>query len=204
MQVFVFLAVLLLPSAAFAQDVAAPVAIEKPAAATAAKPAWMEYHDPYTGEQNDLNNPHRTTEEIVAYGQGLATNGLTLAPDNFNEELTKFKTMFSAEGWAAYATYLKESRLADMVRVESYHVNTIVNGDTIVLGQGGVSGSYRWLVQAPILMTFLQKTPDGGLREINTGRFKLTLQLGRVAVSPENPEGLQIQSWKVESVSAAE
>jgi len=60
------------------------------------------------------------------------------------------------------------------------------------------------MVQTPILMTFLQKSSGGELREINTGRSKVTLQLGRVAVSPDNPEGLQIQSWKVESVSAAE
>ena len=206
MQSFVFLTALLLSSAAFAQDAAAPAAepVTPAAPVVTEKPAWMEYHDPYTGEQNDLNNPHRTTEEIVAYGQGLAIGGLTFAPDSFNQDLAKFKTMFSSEGWAAYATYLKEARLADMVRVESYHVNTIVNGDTIVIGQGSVDGFYRWMVQTPILMTFLQKSSGGELREINTGRSKVTLQLGRVAVSPDNPEGLQIQSWKVESVSAAE
>ena len=185
------------------------LAQEQPAVAVStpvpvAKPAWMAYQDPYVGEQNNLNNPHRTTEEIIAYAQMLVTDGLNLKPDDFNQHVAGMKKNFSDHGWGDYANYLKESRLADMVRVDKYNVSTIINGAAMVATQGANEGHYEWQINAPIMMTFLQDDGSGKLREVNTGRFKIAMVLARVAPNGEMTEGLQIRSWRVESVSSNE
>jgi intracellular multiplication protein IcmL len=191
-----------LPGLVFAQDGAVAPAPPAGAPAGAAKPDWMSYHDHYVGEQNDIANPHRSTEEMLSLAHQMMINSLSLRPDDFNQHVTEMKKMFTDRGWGDYAGYLKESRLADMVRADQYHVNTIINGNSMVTGQGAVDGVYEWQIQAPVLMTFLQK--DGGqLREINTGRFKITAVLAR-SLKAENPEGVLISSWKVETAAPQE
>jgi hypothetical protein len=193
---------IVLPGLALAQEGAA---IPAPPAGTptgAATPDWMSYHDHYVGEQNDIANPHRSTEEVLSFAHQLMINSLSLKPEDFNQYVTGMRKSFSDRGWNDYIGYLKESRLGDMVRVDQYFVNTIINGNSMVTGQGVVDGVYEWQIQAPVLMTFLQK--DGTqLREINTGRFKITAVMAR-SLKAENPEGLLISSWKVETAAAQE
>lgn len=173
-----------------------------PAAATAPNNDWMTYRNPYAGEQNNLTNPNRTPAEIQAWTQKAVASALSFGPDDFTPKLTDAKKLFVTKGWAEYAEYVKQAQLMERVRNQGMTLSTILNGDAAIVASEAVAGAYRWLLRAPVMMTFLKKdAATGQLKPVGTGRFTLTLQLGRVA-KDQGDEGIAIESWKIESAEA--
>lgn len=186
----------------------APVAATPaPAATPAAPPAgsdWKSYN-PYAGEESDLQNPNRTQDEIIAWSQQRATEVLSFAPANLDTKMTGVQKDFTPAGWNEYSSYLKDSKLTDMVRSQNYTVTTIVNGDTMILNSGAMAGNYHWLVELPLMVTFLHSSGVDGEapQAVAGGNFKLILQLGRVAGAQGGVDGMAIESWKMENKAGA-
>lgn len=198
-----FPAVLALFLCAQAPPVNAPAAAPPPAAASAATPDWMEYKNPYSGEQNDLSNPNRTTDEILSTAERLAVDSLTFSPLKLADNLQEAKKRFTQQGWIDYGTFLRESKLYDMVRLERYGIATIVNGNSMIMTKGAVAGAYRWLVDLPLMVTFIQKDAQGQEKSVNGGNFRLVVQIGR-AKQGAGVDGLQIESWKMSQRDATD
>lgn len=175
-------------------------------AAAAAAPApsndWMTYRNPYAGEQNNLTNPNRTPAEIQAWTQKAIASALSFGPDDFTQKLTDAKKLFVTKGWTEYAEYVKQAQLMERVRNQGMTLSTILNGDAAIVASEAVAGAYRWLLRAPVMMTFMKKdAATGQLKPVGTGRFTLTLQIGRVP-KEQGDEGIAIESWKIESAEA--
>lgn len=198
--------VLLWLAAAYAPPALAQESASVPAPAPAAipdatppapKPAWMEYKDNYAGEQNDLANPHRTPEEIQDWVQEVATEALTFDPANMAEKMAAEKSYFVAQGWQQYTDYLNSIKLVELVSVKNYSVTTIFDGEAKVLNSASAGGTYHWLVEAPLMITFTRPDPETGMaKPAGGGKFKLVMQLGRVGDS-RGKQGLAVESWKV-------
>ena len=173
-------------------------------AAPAPAPAndWTNYN-PYSGEESDLQNPNRTQDEIIAWSQQRATEVLSFAPADLNTKMAATKKDFTAAGLNEYLNYLKDSKLTDMVQGQGYAVTTIVNGDSMILNSGAMAGSYHWLVELPLMVTFLHNGVDGNQEPVAGGNFKLILQLGRVPASAGGVDGMAIESWKMENKQSA-
>ncbi|MBL8712057.1 MAG: DotI/IcmL family type IV secretion protein [Alphaproteobacteria bacterium] len=184
-----------------------------PPPSTEAKPDWMGYPKEETGEQGDLSNPHRTPEEIVAWVQSLSTDMLTftskaaydrlteagasIAFEEVNTKLFRLKPKFTAKGWAEYAAYAQQSQIIDKVRNHEYSVTTIMNGNAAILDKGPVEGVYRWLVRAPLMITYLLVNEKGEQQAVEDGQFEVTMQLARgPQTGPEDP-GLLVEGWNV-------
>lgn len=187
------------PAAQPAPATAAPAA---PApAGTAAAPAgqdWMNYN-PYSGEESDVKNPNRTQEEIITWSQQRATEVMSFKPAEIDAKLAGLQKEFTQQGWAEYSAYLQSSKLIDMVKQQNYAVTTIVNGDTIIRNSGSLAGNYHWLVELPVMVTFIHTDPISGEQQpVAGGEFRLTLQLGRVPAN-QGVDGMEIESWKIES-----
>jgi hypothetical protein len=171
-----------------------------PAPVQAKKPDWMKYHTPYIGEQTNINNPHRTTTEILAWSQATTSNLLTMSPTDYKLKLTEFKKYFVPQGWQDYAGFLRDTKTISMVTQEGYSINTIVNLDPVMLNHGAVAGAYHWLMQVPITVSFLITAPNGELQTSGIDKYILTLQVGRVAEG-SGDNGIAIESWKVQRVT---
>lgn len=189
-----------------AQGLPAPATPMPPAADSApAAPVpnndWMTYKNPYVGEQNDLSNPNRTDAEISAWTQKAIASALSFGPADVNAKITDAKKMFVERGWAEYAAYVKQAQLLERVRQQNMTLSTILNGEAVVIAKEAVAGSYHWLVRAPVLMTFMRPnaTAVGGQEPAGTGKFTLTLQIGR-ADKKLGDDGIVIESWKIEAV----
>lgn len=204
------------PAAAPVATAPAPAPPAAPPAAAPTPPAagadWMTY-SPYAGETTDIKNPNRTQEEIINWSQQRVTEVLSFSPADIDTKLTKMVSAFTQQGWADYSTYLKDSKLADMVRQQGYSVTTIVNGDTLILNSGSMAGSYHWLVELPLMVTFLYTSGVDGEepKAVAGGEFKLVLQLGRVPDKPgkdglavkQGIDGMAIESWKMQTKTPA-
>lgn len=176
----------------------APAAAPAPAPSGAAPGDWANYN-PYSGEESDLQNPNRTQDEIINWSQQRATEVLSFSPADLDAKMARTKKDFTPAGLAEYLNYLKTSKLTDMVQGQGYAVTTIVNGDSMILNSGAMAGNYHWLVELPLMVTFLHNGADGTQEPVAGGNFKLILQLGRVAPSTGGVDGMAIESWKMEN-----
>lgn len=187
---------LLLSSPASAEKEPNPLDVPTVPTPTEPVPEWLKYKNPYSGEQNNLSNPHRTSEEITTWAQNAAAEVTSFMPGGFTNKLTEIKKMFTPQGWVEYATWMRDSQIADMVRAQNYGVSTIINGNVRIINNGSVAGVYHWLVEMPVIVTFLHPDSSGKQQPLSGGKFRLVIQLGRMAAEPEE-DGLIIEGWKV-------
>lgn len=160
------------------------------------KPAWMEYKNPYVGEQNDLSNPNRSTEEIMSWTRDMTTNALTFTPEELNEKIAGLQKNFSKPGWVDYQVYMKDSRFIEMIGQKRYNASTIVDGDMVIKASGPMAGAYRWVVEVPLLVTFHEVNRAGVSMPVTSGNFRLKIQIGRVG-KEEGKDGMKIDSWQM-------
>lgn len=180
-----------------APAVAAPAAPTAAAPAAAAPSDWMNYKAPYTGEQNVLLNPHRTPDEILAWSQNSIAESLSYTPANFNARLMTIKKTFSPEGWAQYVAWVQSVKIDNSVRAMGLSVNAVVKTDISIINNGPVSGAYRWLVQAPIIVSLVKEIEGEDGETLYTKNYRVTIQVGRTDKAG-NEDGLLIESWKAE------
>ena len=176
-----------------------PAAAAPVTAAPAATADWMNYKAPYTGEQNVLLNPHRTPEEILEWSQNSIAESLSYTPANFNDRLMTIKKTFSPEGWAQYVAWVQSVKIDNSVRKMGLSVNAVVKTDIGIINNGPVAGAYRWLVQAPIIVSLVKEIEGEDGETLYTKNYRLTIQVGR-ADKTGNEDGLLIESWKAEDI----
>lgn len=187
-------AILFAPSPASAQPPKAPAQPQQ--APAKAQPSWMEYKNPYVGEEDNIANPHRTAGEITAWAQQAAADSLTFSRGDYKGRLNGFKKYFVPQGWQYYAAYLKDSKLINMVVDDGYSVGTIVNELPEIVNQGPSEGVYHWVVKMPITISFfVVDQQQGSSRSSASGRYLLFLDVARVAEG-----GIAIVNWSVEDM----
>ncbi len=183
--------------AAFAEEKVDPLYVPPVPKSTEPVPDWLQYQDPYSGKQKDISAAHRTSQEIVAWASNTAAEAMSFDPMTFNKTLTDVKPKFTEQGWAQYANWLTESQMADMVRTKKYSVSTVANGEANVVNSASAGGNYHWIVEVPVIITFVQgATAEKDGTPIPGGRHKLTVQLGRVAKGADDT-GVSIENWKM-------
>ncbi|MEZ0261142.1 MAG: DotI/IcmL family type IV secretion protein [Alphaproteobacteria bacterium] len=187
----------LTPAAPIPQRVAPPSSTPAAPAAPGAID-WLKYKDPYVGEQNDIKNSNRTLDEITVWAQSRATELMSFTPEDFSKKLSDIKKTFVPAGWNEYATYLQTSKMVEMVRDRQYTVTTIVNGDSLILDSRSVAGAFHWIVQMPLMVTFLHPDSNNEMAAVAGGEFRLTMSIGRVQAG--GIEGMAVESWKIETM----
>jgi hypothetical protein len=161
------------------------------------------FQNPYSGEENDLGNPNRTSEEITSWAQQRAAEVMSFTAENLNDKARSQLKDFNEQGLAEYKKYMTDSRLLEMVRSQQYTVTTIANGDALVLNSGSIGGAYHWIVELPIMVTFHHMdVATNEAKPVAGGEFKLVVDVGRV-LPKDGVDGLQIMSWKMEPKTAS-
>ncbi len=197
LRTLLLVAVLSSSHTALAEEKVDPLYVPPPPAPTEPVPDWLKYQDPYSSKQKDISAAHRTAQEIVAWASNTAAEAMSFEPMTFNKTLTDVKPKFTDQGWAQYANWLTESQMADMVRTKKYTVSTVANGDANIVNSASAGGNYHWIVEIPVIITFVQVSADGkDGTPVPGGRHRLTVQLGRVAKGADDT-GVSIENWKM-------
>ena len=153
-------------------------------------PSWLEYKNPYVGEKDNISKAHRTTEEIASWAQQATADSLSFNKADYKSKLKSFKKYFVQEGWQFYASYLKETKLINMVVDDGYTVSTIVNNFPEITNHGASGGVYHWIVKMPITISFFNTNAQGNPKIVASGKYLLYLDMGRVA-----NDGIAIMNW---------
>ncbi len=180
------------PAVAQAQGGTSPPPADK------ALPSWMQYKSPYTGQEYDISNPHRTSEEIETWSEQAAADVLSFNKGNYMWKMRKFKKYFTDSGWKEYTDYLKTSRIIDMVASDKYSIGAIVDEQPLIINQGDVGGAYNWILRMPVTISFFTKDATGTEQTGPSAKFYLFIDVARVA-NGGGQNGIAISNWRMES-----
>lgn len=178
---------------------AAPAPVQEAVpAANGQLPSWLEYKPSYTGEENDIANPHRTTDEMTTWGQQAAADVLTFTQGDYARRMAGFKKYFLQQGWVLYTAYLRDTKVLDMIN-NGYSIGTIVTEVPVVVKSGATGGAYHWIMRMPITISFFKKDPASGDAKTGpSGKFYLFMDVMRV--SEGGGDGIAIANWRVMDV----
>jgi hypothetical protein len=161
-------------------------------------PAWLQYKNPYSGEENDISNPHRTTDEVTAWAQETSADVLSFGPRDYKEKLGGFKKYFVPAGWQLYAAYIKDTKLLDMVTAQGYSVGAIVSNSPDIVNHGPAGGVYHWIVRVPLTLSFFVSDAEGNARTAASGKYILYMDIARVATGGDS--GVAVHNWRMDEV----
>ena len=171
---------------------------DKPPAATpsAPLPDWLAYKNPYVGEENDIGNAHRTSDEMALWAQQAAADVLSFGADDYAAKMESFKKYFAQQGWQMYTAYLKDSKIADTVTQNGYSVGAIVDRTPDIVSYGPLDGSFHWIIKMPITVSFFSTDASGHTRTGGSGKYTLFVDVVRVPQGGDN--GVAINNWRVD------
>lgn len=182
----------------------APFSPPEPAAAASKSPLMDMY-----GKKDDaspkntltIDQPHISPEEIASWAAGIVSQSLSFSPKDVSILQARLANDFSAYGMQEYQEYLKKSGIIDTLNMRKLKALTIYDGEAQVIREGVVSGTYHWLVQVPVMVTYydqsMSRIVDKNAKYGQSLQLVIQVQVGRTNKSTVNETGVEIERWLV-------
>lgn len=186
----------------FSQENAVPVTAPFTTDATAPKENGSRLMAIYDTERAvdvvPLDKPHRTTEQVATWIEEYVTTAMNIDATKWDAHLQKIKPSFDPYGLQEYQKYLDSSGILNLLKTNGLKLNAIVEGGAVLLSQGALSGTYHWLYDVPLMLTYydqdMTSLKESTVRPQNQ-KVSIRVQIGRVHNNSEN--GLFIERWSV-------
>ncbi len=144
-----------------------------------------------------IDKPHRTTEQMADWSVDHVTTAMNIDPLTWDAHLKTLTPYFDAYGLQEYQSYLQSSGILNLLQTNRLKINSILDGAPTLLSQGALSGTYRWLYQVPLMITYYEEeTKTLKTRGVKSQNQKLVLrvQIGRVAKGSDD-NNIVIEHW---------
>ena len=151
---------------------------------------------------NDVNldQPHRNPGDIGEWVDKVVAEVLTFDPDTYASLLVQMRGGCTDGAIAEYREWVEGTGIYAALQENGLQMNGVVLEKPYLLNEGVVDGSYKWLFEIPVVVSFI---PLGAVtlsgekaQKIETRNLIVTVQAGRVAQS-RTEHGVLIESWKV-------
>ncbi len=150
-----------------------------------------------------LNQPHRDNQEISEWLTNVLSDAMTFDKPDYNALIKIDEQYFTEGGKGQYKQFLASTSMLKILDSGKYDVRSFVQGQPLLLNEGAVNGSYRWLYEVPMMMSYVERGAKSykNLEPVNQ-QVILTVQVGRV---PGVMEGIAIliERWdgKVQAIA---
>lgn len=145
-----------------------------------------------------LERPHRTAREMERWVSQTISEVFTLDGNDYMQQVETARKYFSAAGHKQYKNYLENADMEGVLQKNDLKARVFVEQTPLLLNNGNVGGVYRWLYEVPVTISYVSRTSSSykpGAEGVNR-KLKIRLQVRRYD-NPDDPEGLQIESWTV-------
>lgn len=216
----IFAVVLVLSvSSAFAQTEAAATTGADAAVTTSEEdpndnlPPYLQFHQ--RDAKADLSIPHRTQAEVLIWANQTVSsllsfdagtdndmNSKTFGDYTYKKHFAEYQSKFLKKGWQQFQAYLKKYYMVERVLDKKYRVIAINEGYSFVARHGTVSGVYRWDVEIPVLLSYMDmnaprpKDPREEPPVAMNEAAKIVLSITRVTEGGGDAQ-LAIAGWRV-------
>lgn len=173
--------------APFAADVTPPQTAEQRASGT------------LPVNSTSLDRPHRSASDLAAWLQQALAETLSFNAETYTDHLKLLERGYSPSAIAEFNAWATGTGILEALQRNQLQLNGFVADPPFLLNEGVIDGRYRWLYEIPVMVSFVPRgtTTYQGKEGIDTRRLIITLQLGRVAVSPL-PDHVMVETWAVQ------
>lgn len=101
-----------------------------------------------------LDEPVVSLAELLQWATLAATSANTYSFADYQNELAKASVYFTPAGWREFYSALEKSNGLTLVISKKVNVSAVATGAPVVVDQGVFSGTYKWRIQLPMLLTY--------------------------------------------------
>ncbi len=139
-----------------------------------------------------LSQPNLSVPSLMSWVAQSATGVMTFGFSDYRRRLQESSRNFTKRGWESFTRALQRSRIIEMVEVNQQIITAAPKGAPVLESEGLVAGRYQWVVQVPLILTYIS-----GSKTYNTGLL-VTIVVVRVP-RLESPNGVGIEQWIAEA-----
>jgi hypothetical protein len=133
-----------------------------------------------------LDQPHRDALEISEWLTTVSSDVLTFDKADYRGKLDSTAKYFTAAGRDQYVKFLTDNNIIKVLDSGKFDVRSFVQEQPLLLNEGAVNGTYRWLFEVPMMVSYMEQGAKDykNLEPVNQ-RMILTLQVGRVSTDQQ-------------------
>ena len=135
-----------------------------------------------------LSQPNLSAPSLMSWVAQATTEVMTFGFSDYRRRLQESSRNFTKRGWESFTQALQRSRIIEMVEVNQQIITAAPKGAPVMESEGLVAGRYQWIVQIPLILTYMS-----GAKTYNTGLL-VTVVVVRVP-RLESPNGVGIEQW---------
>lgn len=127
-----------------------------------------------------LDQPHRHSSEIAKWLTTAISEVTTFDKGDYRARLDESSKYFTVAGKEQYVKFLNDHNIMKVLESEKYEVRSFVQEDPLFMNEGVVSGTFHWLFQVPITVSYVARgTKDYKNVEPVNQNVILTIEVGR-------------------------
>lgn len=146
-----------------------------------------------------LLEPNQTDQAILSWAATGITEIMTFGFGDFDSRILAQRSRFTKDGWTSFVDALLRQNLREGFKMRQLVLTTVPTDSPVIVAKGFAKNkegledeeSYRWIVEMPIIMTYLTNNNVSSARK---GIVRLTIV--RVP-SKDNIAGIGIKTWQI-------
>lgn len=144
-----------------------------------------------------MEEPHRANQQVGEWlGPALAAM-LTFSAAGYDDHIRTMESEADERARTDFHSFVISSNILDTLSQNNYRLTASIDGPPLLLNKGTVDGRYRWLFEAPMLLTFLPADAKSYTdTKLLNQHVIVTAQVGRVSYDV-NTDELMIESFAV-------
>ncbi len=150
-----------------------------------------------------MDKAHRTGEQIASWIEDSIVTSLNIDQPDWNIHQKKVAPLFDPYGLQEYKKYLDSSAILTTLTSNNLQLNAVADSASVLLSEGALSGTYHWLYQMPVMLTYYDrgtKTLKNRNAQIRNQKIMVRVQVGRAAPGSKagnDDNGILIERWTV-------
>ena len=135
-----------------------------------------------------LSEPNLSSPALVSWAAQAATEVMSFGFTDYRRRLQSSSAYFTRKGWESFTEALQQARYIETLVARNQVITAAPQGAPILKQEGVVQGRYQWVVQIPMVLSFVSGN------ETRSDSVMVELYIVRVP-RLESPSGIGITQW---------
>lgn len=135
-----------------------------------------------------LTQPNLSTPALLSWVAQATSETMSFSFSNYRRNLQESSRHFTRAGWESFSAALQQARIIESVEANTQEVTAVPRGAPVLQSEGIAGGQYQWVVQIPLLLTYVSGSKS------RSDNWLITLVIVRVP-RLESPNGVGIAQW---------
>ncbi len=135
-----------------------------------------------------LTQPNLSTPALLSWTAQAASETMSFSFSNYRRNLQESSRHFTRTGWESFSNALQQARVIESIEANTQELSAVPRGAPILKSEGVVGGQYQWVVQIPMILSYVSGS------KTRNDNWIVTLVVVRVP-RLESPNGVGIAQW---------